>query len=100
MDWSVFSRQLREAIPRATEPEITHSAMPRVVTIHGSEDEVVPLEQAFRLRRVLDTLGVANRLGTLDASGHLFEDQRQLGMAVTRLFRFLQRLALNSAEQR
>ena len=43
---------------------------PFVVTIHGADDRLVPVDQAYLLQRALDSLGVANVLRVLPATGH------------------------------
>ena len=43
---------------------------PPIITIHGDADRVVPYQQSVRLHGVLDELGVANRLVTVEGGGH------------------------------
>jgi len=61
-----------QTVPAAWSPlRSVHAGVAPVVTVHGDRDDVVPYSQSVRLHRVLDRLGVANRLVTLPGAGHL-----------------------------
>ena len=50
---------------------------PRILTIHGDADPIVPYEHAVRLHRELDAAGVPNRLHTVAGGGHGGFDRAQ-----------------------
>jgi acetyl esterase/lipase len=54
---------------------ITHVGpnTPTVLSVHGAEDDLVPIEQARRLHAALDAAGVPNHLRVMPAGGHGFE---------------------------
>jgi len=53
-----------------------------ILTFHGSDDETVPAEQAQRLHRALDKVGVPNRLELLQGRGHGWgdKDEKRTGL--------------------
>ena len=46
------------------------AGLPPVISIHGSEDSVVPYEHSVRLHRALTAAGVPNELVTINGGGH------------------------------
>ena len=44
--------------------------LPPILTIHGTEDKLVPYDHAVRLHKGLDGVGVPNRLITIPEGGH------------------------------
>ena len=60
-----------DSVPAAWSPlRSVHAGAAPVVMLHGDRDDVVPYAQSVALHRMLDRLGVANRLVTLPGAGH------------------------------
>lgn len=67
----------REEIARHVSPlSYVRKDNPPIITIHGDADDVVPYNQAVRLREALDKAGVPNELFTVKGGGHgQFKDE-------------------------
>jgi acetyl esterase/lipase len=65
---------------------------PPVFTIHGVEDELVPVEQARRLDRALKTVGVSHEMILIEGMGHeLPTEKPEVAAAVSRALAFLKK---------
>lgn len=63
---------------------------PAILTIHGTEDTVVPFEQAERLHKLLDRAGRPHKLLSLDGGNHGGFKDKQYKKAYRTLFHFLE----------
>jgi len=63
---------------------------PPVLTIHGTDDSVVPYDQAVVLHERLDELGVGNELLSLQGGKHAGFSDTQFQQALTRIFKFVE----------
>ncbi len=70
MEW-FGSMSNRQELARQLSPiNYVRSGLPPIITIHGSEDNIVPYNQAVRLHAALDKAGVPNQLVTIRGAGH------------------------------
>lgn len=65
--------------------------LPPVISIHGSEDPVVPYQQSVRLHAALDKAGVPNELVTIQGGQHGEFSDAELVDAYTRIDAFLRK---------
>ncbi|HYJ92694.1 MAG TPA: alpha/beta hydrolase [Pyrinomonadaceae bacterium] len=65
------------------------SGLPPILTIHGDKDDVVPYQQATRLKEALNRAGVQNKLVTIQGGGHGMFTQEQYVMAYGEIWKFL-----------
>jgi carboxymethylenebutenolidase len=63
-----------------------------VLILHGEADPTVPVEEAYRLQRLLEKKGIAYEIKIYPGAGHGFEDQAIWQDAALRSLRFLQKL--------
>lgn len=63
---------------------------PPVLTIHGTEDQVVPFDQAVALHEKLETLGIRNQLLSLEGGTHAGFMDGQFDHAFTAMLEFVE----------
>ena len=76
-----------EALSSASPVTIADRTDPPVLTIHGTDDKIVPYEQATILQSALNKAQVPNRLFTMEGTGHGLGDYG--GQVVSQLGAFL-----------
>lgn len=64
--------------------------IPPMLMLHGSNDERVPITQAWGFRRALDEAGLPFEFVTYPRQGHHFQNRKHLEDLVRRTLRFLQ----------
>jgi acetyl esterase/lipase len=70
MEW-FGSMSNRQELARQVSPiSYIRSGLPSIITIHGSEDNIVPYDHAVRLHTALDKAGVPNQLVTIRGGKH------------------------------
>jgi carboxymethylenebutenolidase len=62
-----------------------------VLILHGETDQTVPVEEAYRLQRLLEKKGIAYEMKVYPGAGHAFEDQAIWRDAGLRSLHFLQK---------
>lgn len=98
----------RKAAVTAEASPVTHvrKGSPAVLTLHGSVDKIVPVQQAQALHEALRQAGVPEKLVVLDGKGHGFDhDDAEHGFgpkgpsrAVSEMIEFLNRHARQTPE--
>ncbi len=80
----------REELAKQVSP-ITYvrKGVPPVITIHGSEDDIVPYGQAQRLHAALEAAGVPNKLVTISGGKHGDFDQETMVRSFAEIRAFL-----------
>ncbi len=68
---------------------VLDAGSPPVLTIHGTDDTVVPHDQAIALHERLDELGVRNKLLSLHGGTHAGFTDEQFGQAYAAIFAFV-----------
>jgi carboxymethylenebutenolidase len=65
-----------------------------VLILHGEADPTVPVEEAYRLQKLLEKKGIAYEIKIYPGAGHGFEDQAIWQDAALRSLQFLQNVLL------
>jgi acetyl esterase/lipase len=61
----------RQELARQVSPiNYVRAGLPPIITVHGSEDDIVPYSQAVRLHAALEKAGVPNKLLTIRGAKH------------------------------
>jgi dipeptidyl aminopeptidase/acylaminoacyl peptidase len=67
------------AMPRVVEPGI--KSMPPTLIIHGAKDNIVPVEEAYRLERILKSLESPYEMRVFADEGHFFSKETAMDAA-------------------
>jgi acetyl esterase/lipase len=70
MEWFGSMSNQQELARQLSPITYVRAGLPPIITIHGSEDNIVPYNQAVRLHAALDKAGVPNQLVTIRGAGH------------------------------
>ncbi|MCR4439958.1 MAG: alpha/beta hydrolase [bacterium] len=94
IEWFGSMRE-REQLAREVSPiSYVRKGLPPIITIHGSEDNVVPYAQATRLHAALDAAGVPNKLVTVTGGKHGGFDRKTMIECFTEIREFLRKHGL------
>ncbi len=88
MEWLGSIRNREELAKQVSPINYVRAGLPPIITIHGSDDDIVPYTQAVRLHAALDKAGVPNQLVTIPGGKHGGFNRQELvnGYAVIREF--------------
>ncbi len=70
LDWLAGTRNPKELAARLSPVKYVRADSPPILTIHGDADEIVPYQDAIKLRDGLAKAGVANELVTIPGGRH------------------------------
>ena len=92
--WLGSAANRREIAARVTPLNHVRSTLPPILTIHGTDDTIVPYEHGVRLHQALDEAGVPNRLISIDGGGHGGFSYDEMRMIYGEIREFLGQLQL------
>ncbi len=87
--WIGEESRVAEISQRYSPLKLIDSDSPPVLTIHGTEDSVVPYEQATALHQRLDELGIRNELLSLPEATHAGISDEQFRQAFSAMLGFV-----------
>jgi acetyl esterase/lipase len=70
IEWVGYQPNADELAKAVSPLTYVRKGLPAIITIHGTDDRLVPYEQAVRLHKELDAAGVPNQLYTVKGGGH------------------------------
>lgn len=89
--WAGDEQRLRQVSARYSPVRLLDETSPPVLTIHGTDDFIVPFTQAIALHERLDELGVENELLTLEGGTHAGFTDAQFAEAFATMVEFAAR---------
>lgn len=87
--WAGSEEILLRLIERYSPINLLDKTSPPVISVHGTEDKVVPIAQAVSLHQKLNQLGIDNRLVKVPGGTHLGFSDMQFQTIYTEIFAFL-----------
>jgi acetyl esterase/lipase len=92
--WLQGATDPNELARRLSPLNFVRSGLPRVLTLHGDADKIVPYNQSVRLHEALTAKGVANQLFTVRGGAHgrhtwTDSDTLQAQQAIEKFLRFI-----------
>jgi len=94
MMWMGSSPNADEIAKQTSPITYVRSGLPPVISIHGSDDPVVPYQQSVRLHAALDRAGVPNELVTIQGGHHGGFSDGEVADAYKKIDAFLRKLNL------
>ncbi|MCG8412637.1 MAG: alpha/beta hydrolase [Pseudomonadales bacterium] len=92
--WLGSAENKRSTAARVSPMNMIRSDLPPVLTVHGTNDTIVPYDHGVRLHRALDEAGVPNQLVTVDGGGHGGFSYDEMSYIYSEIREFLGQLAL------
>jgi len=94
IEWFGSMRERDQLAQELSPITYVRKGVPPVITIHGSQDDVVPYAQAQRLHAALEAAGVPNKLLTVDGAMHGGFDRKTMAESFAQIRAFLRQLGL------
>jgi acetyl esterase/lipase len=91
IEWFGSMKNRMELAREVSPINYVRAGLPPIITIHGSQDDVVPYSQAVRLHEALDKAGAVNQLITVRGGGHGGFSREQLIGSFDAIRSFLRR---------
>lgn len=92
--WLGSSAIHRDTANRVSPIELIKADSPPILTIHGTNDTIVPYEHGLRLHNFLNEAGVPNQLVTIEGGGHGGFSVREMQSIFDRIQGFLAQYVL------
>jgi acetyl esterase/lipase len=90
--WTGSETAAKEKCEALSVTAVLHQKVPPVLSIHGTEDTVVPFDQAELLHQKLENLGVTNQLLPQKGGKHMGFSNTQFQAIQSEIFQFLGQL--------
>ncbi len=92
--WLGSADNIRATAERVSPLNLVRPDLPPVLTVHGTNDTIVPYEHGVRLHRALEEANVANQLLTIEGGGHGGFSYEEMSYIYTEIREFLEQLDL------